>query len=143
LAKDRLPQELVKQLQDDPTGGKSPASIRALYEKPHPLVIPMNPLALDERLAVQQGVFLSSLDITRRLPDLLRSLDTPGVYAHNVRKLSISCSLPFICEALSELQRMNITRLSLFPGIDGLANSLNNLLAMPHRFVAETTWGEP
>jgi hypothetical protein len=143
VAKKELPHTLVRQIQNDPSGGKGPESIAGLFQTPRQLVIPVNPLDLDERLAVQQGVFLTSLDLTRRLPAVIQDLGSATARALYVRKRTIRCSLAFLQEALSELQRMNITRLSLFPGVDGLAMSLGNLLAMPYRFLAESTWGEP
>jgi hypothetical protein len=35
---------------------------------------------------------------------------------------------------LSNLQRMNITRLTLYPGLHGLAQHYENAVAMPHLF---------
>jgi len=37
-------------------------------------------------------------------------------------------------ECLKELYRMNLTRATLYPGLDGLAQSLENAIAMPHLF---------
>lgn len=68
---------------------------------------------------------------------ILNSLESSENYESNVRKLELIGSNHFLRDTLSELQRMNITRLSLFPGIDGLAQSLENLIVMPDRFAAE------
>ena len=122
-------------------GGKSPEAIRSLFHTSLPLVMPVNPLKLDARLAVQQGVFIAALDITQPFMTILTSLDSRENYENNVRKVELIC-FDFLKDGLSELQRMNISRLSLFPGIDGLAQSLENLIAMPQRFAADAIWGE-
>jgi FRG domain len=139
-AKAGLPEEKLKVLIS--SGGKDPEVIRDLFNTPRGLLIPVNPFKLDERLAVQQGVFVASLDITQTFMTILASLDRRENYENNVRKVDLICSDLLLKNTLWELQRMNITRLSLFPGINGLAQSLENLIVMPQRFAADTIWGE-
>jgi FRG domain len=134
-AKANLPEKTLEVLCS--SSGKDPEAIRDLFNNPRALLIPVNPFKLDERLAVQQGVFVASLDITKPFMTILNSLESSENYESNVRKLELIGSNHFLRDTLSELQRMNITRLSLFPGIDGLAQSLENLIVMPDRFAAE------
>jgi hypothetical protein len=50
-------------------------------------------------------------------------------------RIEIVCSRKLITEALTELQRMNITALSLFPGIDGFARSLRHIIPLKHFWI--------
>jgi hypothetical protein len=47
----------------------------------------------------------------------------------SVRKYEICCSSELLMDAWAALRRMNISRVSLFPGLDGLACSLENRIA--------------
>jgi hypothetical protein len=55
-----------------------------------------------------------------------------GTNAFSFEKIEIECSQDFLIDALKELQRVNITRVSLFPGLDGFAQSLENLMPLQH-----------
>ena len=88
---------------------------------PLPVVIQVNPFQLDERLSIQKGVFLYPCDIgvgfEKNLRIMPESLDPK-----NVQKLVLSHT-----ERLSSLEilhTMNISRATLFPGLDGFAQSL-------------------
>lgn len=122
--KQRLPPNLVA-----PTRGKTPEIQAKVLENPVCAVMPDNPFFLDERLAVQQGVFLVPLDVAKSfMHNLFGSVDggeAPG-YVH---RFEIFVTQEFLLAALSELRRMNITRVSLFPGLDGLAKSLEVRIA--------------
>ena len=141
VAKLRLPAEICERMTRDELGGKTPATIKALLDAQSDVVVPLNPFRRDERVAAQQGVFVTTPAVSQRLQDVLERLDTPESVAVRVRKLEIQVSQPLLRELLTRLQRMNITRVSLFPGVDGLAGSLENLLGMNHRNLAEETWG--
>jgi hypothetical protein len=141
VAKLRLPAEICKRMECDELGGKTPATIKALLDTQTDVVVPLNPFRLDERVAAQQGVFVTTPAVSRPLHNVLEGLDTPESLAVRVRRLEVQLSQPLLRDLLSRLQRMNITRVSLFPGIDGLAGSLENLLGMDHRNLADETWG--
>jgi len=93
-----------------------------LDKDPLKAVIQVNPFQLDERLTIQKGVFLYPCDIGESFEDNLRAMQGHNdhknvrklVFAHDDRK-----------KALAKLHRMNITRATLFPGLDGFAQSLN------------------
>lgn len=133
--KPKLPPQLVKAIDTDRKRGKSPEIYEEVLKVRQLGVVPSNPYDLDERLAVQQGVFLMALDVSQTFSANLNSILQGGDVEGHCLKLKIKCSKKFLSESLTELQRMNITRLSLFPGIDGFAESLNHLLVMPHRFL--------
>ena len=83
--------------------------------------IPLNPFRLNERLRIQKGLFLIPGTISISFMENLTSL--PGSdQPENVVKLILGKSIR--AEALERLFYMNISRTSLFPGLDGYAQSL-------------------
>lgn len=102
-----------------------PKSLDRFFEqvKQKPFVHQANTLYLSKRLSIQQGVFLFATDIIRPFEDNLKSMegwnsDNPS----NIKKYVISNDC--VLTALDELHAMNVNRTSLFPGLDGFANSL-------------------
>ncbi len=82
-----------------------------------------NPFFFNERLKIQQGVFLCPGDVCRPICDVI------GEFAedeYDDKIIQISCELDRKERwvALKELHRMNINRASLYPGIGGMATSL-------------------
>ena len=74
-------------------------------------------------MQVQQGTFLSVGDVRKSAVENLRAMNLP---VSAVWKLEI----PVIVRpgALEQLRLMNITRASLFPGLEGYAQSHRQLL---------------
>jgi len=115
-------------------GFKNPKALcRLLEEFRKPSICPLNPFRLNARLAVQQGTFLVPLDLTCSFQDNFKAsvAEDPDCWD----KIDIVCSKKLITKALSELQRMNITALSLFPGIDGFARSLQHYIPLEHFWI--------
>jgi len=83
--------------------------------------IPLNPFRLNERLRIQKGVFLVPGNLTKSYMENLESLPESD-NEDNAIKLVLSPSIR--AEALESLFYMNISRTSLFPGLDGYAQSL-------------------
>ncbi len=98
---------------------------------PNKLVLAANPLRLNERLAYQKGAFLCPGDIR------VGFMDNLSAYAskEELRKRVIRYRIPTGLagkerdRALKELDRMNISRTTLFPGLDGFAQSLSVKIA--------------
>jgi len=88
---------------------------------PGPIVLPYEPDRLSGRLAVQQGLFVWPNDIERSFMENLSGLDPDGV-----QKTVLAGAMRDA--ALEDLRYMNISRASLFPGLDGFATSLRTLL---------------
>jgi hypothetical protein len=128
--KRKLPPELYARVKADETGGKARSTTRRLLGCTVPVAVPLNPLPLDQRLAVQQGVFLCPLALDRPFMDNLGDPDSDSIW-----KVEIVCSKAFLREALWRFHALNIGSVSLFPGVDGLARSLQNAIAMPQRFL--------
>jgi hypothetical protein len=110
-----------------------------------PAAVLIEPFKMNERLRIQQGLFLCPLKLTSTIDGNLRGLwkiqdDTPDL----VIEIREATDLVFIYQfvkvikivlpknihgaAINDLRSMNITSATLFPGIDGFARSL------AHRF---------
>src|SRR5262249_28674266 len=80
-----------------------------------PFVSTATPMVLNQRLSVQQGVFLLHGDITTPWADNLNALgwsNAPTISRTFVLDLDPN-------DAFKRLHRMNTTARSLFPGLDG------------------------
>lgn len=99
---------------------------------PHPgvtFVCVVTPFKLNERLTIQKGVFASVGDVTKSFEDNLRALD-----GYDREQNLVKLKIPYgeLNEIREELYNMNITRATLFPGLDGFAQSLKmNLASLP------------
>jgi len=96
----------------------------SLTDKDNPgpeCVLPAQPWKLDERLTIQKGIFLSPGDVRKSFENNLCKLKGFDD-SNNLLKLIIPH--PMRSDALSNLHSMNISRASLFPGLDGFAQSL-------------------
>lgn len=100
-----------------------PYGFASLLDKPFVrCVVPCNPFRLNERLRIQKGVFAAQGDLTVTFMENLRAVpewDQLG----NLIKLLIPPAMRN--EALERLYYMNISRTSLFPGLDGFAQTLD------------------
>lgn len=94
-----------------------------LRKKPKKFVCPLNPFRLTERLTLQKGVFMCPGDITVTFEKNLRSMR-----GHNSEDNIIHFVISFDSRewrvAMDSLYNQNITRATLFPGLDGFAKSL-------------------
>jgi hypothetical protein len=85
------------------------------------LVAPLQPFRMNERLTIQQGVFLCPGDVNKPVMDNLAALDD-GTLRDHLHKITVPRALRI--EVLKELKNMNLGRATLFPGLDGFARSL-------------------
>ena len=100
----------------------SPGVFRAaFFERAQLFIAPVQPFRMNERLTIQQGLFLCPGNVTSLFEDNLAAYAEPGFESH-VHKIVVPATLRE--EILGELNSMNISRASLFPGIDGFAQSL-------------------
>ena len=93
------------------------------FKEPYALAAyPINPFSLNQRLLIQRGVFLIPGDITKSLMENLEALPN-----HEEQENIVKIVIPKDerREVLKQLWNMNISRASLFPGLDGFAQSLN------------------
>lgn len=98
-----------------------------MRKKPVKLLLTVNPFRLNERLAYQRGVFLCPGDVSASLEENL-SVYTKTTLAEHIIQYKIPTGLnnDNTIEALEFLDSMNISRITLFPGLDGFAQSLEN-----------------
>ncbi len=86
-------------------------------------VFPVNAMRLNERSTIQRGVFLCAGNVTKSFVENLRKI--PGWnLKRNLVKLELRFTHKERLEALERLHAMNIYRASLFPGLEGFAQSL-------------------
>jgi hypothetical protein len=97
----------------------------------------LNTFRLNQRLTIQQGVFLCPGDISMPFMDNLRTLLKDRPDPKKFVKLRIRLKAQERKIVLQHLHRMNITRATLFPGLDGFAKSLGNLLIFPDMLLPE------
>lgn len=129
--------EILNKQHDDKS--QYPKSLTELYDAPilenfeyiflrNPklpeIIYPVYPEKENERLTIQQGLFLCPSDPN----NFMESLYFSGNYTDHIKKIII----PNACrrEVLKDLKFMNITHATLFPGLDGFARSLRNKIYM-------------
>ncbi len=95
---------------------------RAPFQRP--LVVPAQPSRMNERLSVQQGVFLRVNPPNWPFEDALRYVLAKGVQGRGRALHKLRIDPGGRMTLLKELHRMNIGAESLFPGLDGFARSL-------------------
>ena len=86
----------------------------------------VNPFKLNERLSLQRGAFLCPTDVTISISDILLKYSSDAMLAKNVIQYTIPTGSKNseTIEALEKLDAMNVNRITLFPGLDGFAQSL-------------------
>jgi hypothetical protein len=109
-----------------PTSDAPGARYAALFRPPDvdplrlaPLVYPAAPFRLNERLTLQQGVFLCPRQITAPFEANLKAMG-PGRDVLKAFTIPEASRRPF----LEDLDRMNMNSATLFPGLQGFAESL-------------------
>ena len=83
------------------------------------LVCPVTPFRLNQRVTIQQGLFLCPGDVTKTFHENLAAM---ARYEDNVKQIPIRAKAR--PELLAGLHRANLDRATLFPGLDGFAESL-------------------
>lgn len=94
-----------------------------LFKEAIAAVVSATPERLSERLSAQQGIFLLPLDVEQGFMD---NMSAYSDHADNFIKFEFPNR--HRGRALEELRLMNITRASLFPGLDGFAQSFRQYL---------------
>lgn len=111
----------IKVLFKEPIDEKREAAFgKLLPNNKKELIIPINPFRLNERLTLQKGVFMCLGNVKKSFEDNLRSLKG---YETKVKKLIIPKKLRKT--AIKQLYNIPVTRATLFPGLDGFAQSLS------------------
>jgi hypothetical protein len=103
---------------------RTPEAHRAILECRVRFVAPLVPYFSNERMAVQQGVFLAPLDLSTSFMDNLQAVAPAADLRQRVLKLEIPITRKPLYQMLMSLERLNVNRISLFPGLDGFAQNL-------------------
>lgn len=94
------------------------------YENKYKFTVPESPAILNQRQHLQQGLFLCPGDISSNFMTNLLYPYNSASGIKDIRKLICTLTLPELRKELQNLLRMNISRESLFPGLDGIASSM-------------------
>lgn len=114
---------------------KDSASFVALFVERSPrvpFVGAVNPLHLNDRLSLQQGLFLCPGDVCQSFAENMRAL---GCDSDPAALRSFVMNSAVMHEAFEDLWQMNVSARSLFPGLGGYARS------MLHRL--RSLWEDP
>jgi len=94
------------------------------------IVFPLNAFYLKKRLAIQQGIFLINGNIKYSFEDNIKETFNEKLN-DNLYKIKIIYTPEFKQEILYLLKRMNITRFSLFPDINGFSEQFKINFNLP------------
>jgi FRG domain len=97
---------------------------------PAHVVIPVEPFRTNERVLLQQGMFLCPLNLHLKFEQALKNVvrrakEDAAFTTHCLYKISIGPNAH--PKVLRELHRMNISYATLLPGLEGLAQSLSTV----------------
>jgi hypothetical protein len=133
-ALDMVSDRTTSLLSEDDSLGRPDLFRRFFIEEPIRFVCPVQPFRANERLTVQQGVFVCAGDLELSFEEnLLVTFTYTETHQQQdnwqpLIKLEMPGELrPTI---LRELNRMNINASTLFPGLDGFARSLGHNVAI-------------
>lgn len=88
------------------------------------VVLPVEPKLMNERLTIQQGIFLIASGKKLSFEKIIMEYREADSVDH-IKKIVLPKSEGISC--LTELNRMNINAATLFPGLDGFARSLRTI----------------
>lgn len=124
---------------DDPNVQKK-ESFKLAFQSGKKLVIPVNAYRLNERSTFQQGLFLCPGDIKVCFEDNLANLAPRAEFKDHFAKFIIKMNGGLRTALTRRLHRMNLSRTTLFPGLDGFSQSLGNLVAFPGMLLPDPDW---
>jgi hypothetical protein len=136
-----LPKQLQKRWENLITS-KKPELLNSVFERQRTMVFPLNSFRLNERLVIQQGLFLVPGDITKSFMDNLAAVAPRNQLGKKFLKIEITVTEHFLRQAFIALRSMNINEATLFPGIDGFSRSLSSkpIDMDPKRFGSENAF---
>lgn len=103
--------------------------VERLLKQPMACVHPANPFRLNERLTIQQGVFLFPGNISMPFEQNMAVENYKTQSSDNLVRFRITGATAVRKDILEQLYRMNISRAALFPGLSGFAESLKTRVA--------------
>lgn len=113
------------------------STFKALFRQRHGkhFIYPVNPFRMNQRMLTQQGVFLCPADLRHsfmeNLAGILERTEPREVKGRRLVKILIRHDPEQRARMLLQLHRMNINDATLFPGLEGFAQSLEVRAAFP------------
>lgn len=95
----------------------------------HKFVYAENATQLNERLIIQQGVFMCPGDVGSTFLENLKAMEGWDS-KHNILKLRLKMTSQELFRFVVALRRMNVHSAVLFPGLDGFARSLHERIPL-------------
>lgn len=126
---------------DDPNA-RCFKTFKEIFLAKKPFVINMNSYNQNERQVIQQGTFLCPGNIECSFEENLKALADRKSLRGHVIKFVITANAEKRNEILKRLHRMNMNRATLFPGLDGFAQSLKTRLLFRQLLVPDPDWGK-
>lgn len=144
LATRSLDDDEASAIAADPTL-KQPSTVKSVLfrDDPVPLVFPISPFRLNERLVLQQGVFVTPADVALTFQENLDKCARRHDERLRLEKTEIVCTPQLLRDAVRELHRMNVNRATLFPGLDGFSAHLGNLAVARDLIALDVTGATP
>ena len=139
--KHRSSKEYITLLNEDPYE-KSLDMMSCILKDRREIVKHIGPYEMNDRLLIQQGTFIVPMNIKKTFMKNLFSDYDKDDLSKNIVKIVIDCNADFIKEAYLQLYRMNITRATLFPGIDGFTSHLKMLMLLPNTISSTSDYFE-
>lgn len=122
VAGDKVKKRGLDNVRNEPKNHET--SFKELYlDNKYNFVLPENPYYFHQRLQIQQAVLLCPGNITIKFEDNIRQMKHWDEKS-SIIKYVYEAPLDKLVEAMETLLRMNISRRTLFPGLSGLAESL-------------------
>jgi hypothetical protein len=117
-----------------------PKTFAGVFKRKRELVVNVSAFRLNDRLLVQQGTFLVPGNVAVPFEDnlaaVLKKINKPEALI----KFTVSAGRKTKQDILRRLHEMNIGRATLFPGLDGFAQSLDQLLTIPDVLRPSNWW---
>lgn len=123
-------------------------TFRDVFMAKKPFVCPINAYTLNERLVIQHGTFPCPGDISipfeENLTALATETDSKPDFGNHLWEIRIENDPPDLRKKiLRKLHRMNMNRATLYPGLDGFAQSLEILLmGFPEILIPDREWAK-
>jgi len=139
----------ISNLIDSESEGKDPnvtnrETFREAFQSNKEFVFPINPYRLNERVVIQQGLFLCPGDVASSFEANLEALaednGSKKDFSGSLIKYTVKNDAQLRKQIIQRLQRMNMNRATLFPGLDGFSQSLEMLMVFPHILVPDPGW---
>ena len=138
---DKSLERIINDIKDNPDKFtfKNPQFFEQVYFKEEPIafVHGYNPFHLNQRLVIQQGLFLCPGDVTKTFEENLLAVfnEDEDKVKDNFKTISFTGIKRE--EVLTILHRMNINQATLFPDLQGFAESLGLYSSMPDVIISE------